>query len=329
MMGEHGIFEHARYKNPRASHGYCTDDMARLLVVTSREINPGPIVTSLSHDSLRFIVEAQNAKGEVRNRRDRDGLWRDRFSVEDCWGRSLWALGTAIAHHPDEKIRETSLVHFELSASLNSPWPRSMAYAAIGAYEVLQAHPDNSGAMKLLSDAERIIGKRGSKPSWPWPEPRLTYANAVIPESMILSGHALGHQDVMEDGFFLLAWLLNRELCQGHLSVTPTSGRGPNDRQPAFDQQPIEVASMADACARAEEISARHEMPVDLWFSGVASSVAWFLGNNDAHSPMWDPESGGGFDGLEANGPNLNQGTESTLSVISTFQHARRLFIRE
>jgi len=40
---------------------------------------------------------------------------------------------------------------------------------------------------------------------------------------------------------------------------------------------------------------------------------------------MWDSEGGGGYAGLRANGPNLNQGTESTLSVISTFQHARRL----
>jgi hypothetical protein len=40
---------------------------------------------------------------------------------------------------------------------------------------------------------------------------------------------------------------------------------------------------------------------------------------------MWDPETGGGFDGLLAAGVNLNQGAESTLAVISTMQHARRL----
>ena len=39
---------------------------------------------------------------------------------------------------------------------------------------------------------------------------------------------------------------------------------------------------------------------------------------------MWDPETGGGFDGLHADGVNLNQGAESTLAVLSTLQHARR-----
>jgi len=38
---------------------------------------------------------------------------------------------------------------------------------------------------------------------------------------------------------------------------------------------------------------------------------------------MWDPETGGAFDGLEFDGANLNQGTESTLALLSTMQHAR------
>ena len=36
---------------------------------------------------------------------------------------------------------------------------------------------------------------------------------------------------------------------------------------------------------------------------------------------MWDPVSGGGYDGLRADGPNLNQGAESTLALISTMQY--------
>ena len=39
---------------------------------------------------------------------------------------------------------------------------------------------------------------------------------------------------------------------------------------------------------------------------------------------MSDPDSGGGYDGLRADGPNLNQGAESTLALISTMQHSRR-----
>ena len=38
---------------------------------------------------------------------------------------------------------------------------------------------------------------------------------------------------------------------------------------------------------------------------------------------MFDPATGGGYDGLQADGLNLNQGAESTLAMLSTAQHAR------
>jgi len=53
--------------------------------------------------------------------------------------------------------------------------------------------------------------------------------------------------------------------------------------------------------------------------------AAWFLGDNDAGTPMWDPATGGGYDGLTRQGPNLNQGAESTLALIATLQHLRNL----
>ncbi len=37
---------------------------------------------------------------------------------------------------------------------------------------------------------------------------------------------------------------------------------------------------------------------------------------------MWDPVTGGGYDGLTATGPNLNQGAESTLAFVTTMQYS-------
>jgi hypothetical protein len=79
---------------------------------------------------------------------------------------------------------------------------------------------------------------------------------------------------------------------------------------------------LADACARARAVTGDPR-----WDDGVALAVAWFLGDNDAATPLWDPDSGGGCDGLEAAGRNENQGAESTLAVLSTFQLARRAVV--
>jgi hypothetical protein len=118
----------------------------------------------------------------------------------------------------------------------------------------------------------------------------------------------------------LLEWLLDRETRAGHLSVTPVGGSGPDDHGPAFDQQPIEVAALADACARAQAVDGDRR-----WKDGIAAASGWFLGHNDGGVLMWDPDTGGAFDGLQRDGANLNQGTESTLALLSTMQHARSL----
>ena len=109
-------------------------------------------------------------------------------------------------------------------------------------------------------------------------------------------------------------------LRDGHLSVTPVGGSGSGDHGPRFDQQPIEVSALADACARADLIN-----PDRRWVDGITLATNWFLGDNDRQVVMWDPISGGAFDGLQPDGANLNQGTESTLALLSTLQHARSL----
>ncbi|MEO8261170.1 MAG: hypothetical protein ABI566_01260 [Pseudolysinimonas sp.] len=53
----------------------------------------------------------------------------------------------------------------------------------------------------------------------------------------------------------------------------------------------------------------------------------WFDGVNDIGLEMVDPGTGAGYDGLEAGGRNENQGAESTLAALSTFQRARELGI--
>jgi hypothetical protein len=40
---------------------------------------------------------------------------------------------------------------------------------------------------------------------------------------------------------------------------------------------------------------------------------------------MFDPGTGGGYDGLERHGRNENQGAESTLAMLSTAQQACRI----
>jgi hypothetical protein len=56
------------------------------------------------------------------------------------------------------------------------------------------------------------------------------------------------------------------------------------------------------------------------WIRGVDRAVGWFLGENDGQVPLYDPDTGGGYDGLPPRGHSENQGAESTLALISALQ---------
>lgn len=318
MTDDRGTFEHARFAEPRPEHGYCTDDMARVLVVATRAPDPNGDVNRLAGVAVRFLNDAQALTGDCRNRMDSTGGWLDEPTLGDCWGRCLWGLGTAAAHSRVGLVRKMAVVQFERAAQRRSTWPRAMAFAALGAAELLAVDPEHRAARELIADYAAGVAEPNGDPAWPWPEPRLTYANAVIAEAMIAAGVALDAPALWQRGLELLGWLVEYETTDGHFSPTPVAGRGPGDVRPAFDQQPIEVATLADACARAAAVDAR-----PIWPAAVLVAAAWFQGANDAGQLMWDPETGAGFDGLHADGVNRNQGAESTLAVLSTLQQAR------
>jgi hypothetical protein len=320
LTDRRGTFEHACLAEPRPEHGYCTDDVARVLVVATREPDAEGPVNGLAGLAVRFLNEAQAYSGGCRNRMDNKGHWTDEPSTEDHWGRCIWGLGTAAAHSDVSMVRRLAVIQFERAAQTRSVHPRAMAFAALGAAELLSVDPEHGAARKLITDYAACLPAPNGDPAWPWPEPRLTYANAVLAEAMIAAGVALDDMMLRQRGLDLLRWLVECETSDGHLSPTPVGGRGAEDARPGFDQQPVEVASLADACARAAVVDA-----AAIWPDTVRTAAAWFMGDNDAGQQMWDPETGGGYDGLHADGVNGNQGAESTLAVISTLQQAQRL----
>jgi hypothetical protein len=198
-----------------------------------------------------------------------------------------------------------------------------MAFAGLGAAEVLRAEPRSRDAAELLADAATVIGLPGSDPQWRWPEPELTYANPALAEVLIHAGDLLGDEPLLTDGLRMLGWLCRMQEHNGHLSTVPVGGWRPGVPKHRHDQQPIEAAATADACATAAAVTGD-----DAWEAPLFQAIAWFLGDNDKGTVMYDPQTGGGYDGLTPDGPNLNQGAESTLALVSTLQHAGALVSR-
>lgn len=216
-------------------------------------------------------------------------------------------------------MRQLSLEAFESSEVFQSPHLRANAYAAMGAAEIVGTGGSFQPAVDLLDRTTTAL-IRAARSAIPWPEARLTYDNARIPEALLAAGLALGDERRTAVGMRLLEWLVGNETRGTHFSFTPVAGRVPGDRGPAFDQQPIEAWGMADACHQAFVASGDSR-----WHELALRAGSWLFGSNDANAVMYDEESGATYDGLTASGVNLNQGAESTLAGLGILQVAASL----
>lgn len=314
LTGRHGLYEHARHNTPRISHGHTTDDNARALVVLSTAF-PHRAEGEAFEPYLRFVVSGK-VEGGWHNRMSHAGVWTDRRGSDDAHGRAIWGLGFVIGsgYQPEAAVEA-----LRIGLRFTSQHPRAVSYAVLGAVAALGSGPVDSAAERFLSTAmSRLPEPRVG--SWRWPEERLSYANARIPEAMIRAGHALGDSGRLQTGLDLLAWLIESERGERGFSFTPVGGRGPDDPRPAFDQQPIEAWSMADACHAA--LVAEGD---DLWRDGLEAAGRWFLGRNDVGAQVYEAATGAGFDGLEPHGVNQNRGAESTLAALGSLARLHEL----
>jgi hypothetical protein len=313
-----GVFEHALHADARPEHGYCLDDAARALLVVVREPDRSSTLDTLAETYLRFVEAALTSDGRAHNRRPIGGPWTDDADTGDWWGRAVWALGVASGAATTPLMRHRASRAFTRAAQQTSPFLHASAFAALGASAVLRARPADASALRLAHHFIGMVLPPDGR-SWQWPQARMRYGNGSIAEALLSAGVAVHDALAAAHGLELVRFLLAQETKGGHLSLTGTAGRGPQDQGPMFDQQPIEAAAIADACATAFEVTGAPE-----FLDGMRRAWAWFEGDNDSRTVMVDHLSGAGFDGLEIDGRNDNRGAESTLAALSTWQVARR-----
>jgi hypothetical protein len=323
-----GIMQHAIGSRPDPGHGYCVDDVARALQVDllhGRELG-WPAVGDRARHGLDFLAEAfDDATGRFRNFRSVDGSWVDGIGSEDCHGRAFHALGDVIADAPDVRMVEAATALFDkaLPAALGLTALRAQASVLLGCAARLGAAPDPATTDACRPLAVEFLARFPSDgdSTWPWPEPRLTYENALPARALIVAGQTFGSQAMIDAGLRVIDWLIEvQTTTDGHLSPIG-NGFWPRDGHKArFDQQPIEATALLLAAESAYRVTGydRHR-------NAMERAYAWFLGKNDLGADVADPLRGAGYDGLTAHGVNTNQGAESTLMWLIAAEHIRML----
>ena len=323
LTTDFGIIQFAKITEPDLASGYTVDDNARALIAVAKhfELTGKFSDLPLINIYLKFILFSQQEDGTFLNYVTSDKYFFDKNedeNLEDANGRAIWALG--------EFLSLKQLLDFNLQAQVEIAFqnaihsiqhlqsPRAIAFSIKGLYYYYRFKKEESTLLLIIKLADNLVSKyRGvSNDEWQWYEDYLTYANAVIPEAMLLAGECTQNklfEDIAHKTFdFLLETTLNEE------KIKVISNRGWHHKgkdKNHFGEQPIEVAYTILA------LDTFYKSTNDkVYLDKMRTAFNWFLGENHLNQIIYNPVTGGCYDGLEENHINLNQGAESTVSYL-------------
>ncbi|WP_310554904.1 glycosyltransferase [Flavobacterium sp.] len=320
-----GMIQFSEINQPNLNSGYTLDDNARALVAICQHFELTKDASDIKYILLyyKFIKHCLQSEGYFLNYVDENRKFtkQNNENLADANGRAIWALGYLISISdllPEDLILDAQLTiqkTFNYIDKIHSP--RAMSFIIKGIYY------SNKNTKKLVNTmfinhlANRLVQmfRHESKPNWEWYESYLTYGNSIIPEAMLCAYLQTGdeiYKDIAKTSF---DFLLSKIFTENTIKVISNKGWMQSDlsknNEKIGGEQPIDVAYTIIA------LSSFYEAFNDFtYLQKMELGFSWFLGNNHLEKIIYNPSTGGCYDGLEEDYINLNQGAESTVSYL-------------
>ena len=324
-----GILQHGRGIVPDRAHGYCIDDNARALMLLN-SLGPTAFARNevLAMRYASFVQHAWNpANGRFRNFMGYDRQWLEAEGSEDSNGRALWALGHCAGRAPLSGLADWGLEWFGRTAAMAQDFrsPRAIAFAMLGADELLLRHPAHAEARALIERGGAFLHtlwKSSRRPGWDWFEAGLAYDNARLAEALMRAGLRLRSLPLEEAGLAALDWLCDHQTgAGGWFRPAGSEGFGLAGETLPFDQQPLEAWATIAACGEAFVSTG-----LPRWSARADMAWRWFHGDNDRSLALASAATGRCCDGLTPRGVNANVGAESVLAFHLAYHAMDDLF---
>ncbi|WP_408587285.1 glycosyltransferase [Novosphingobium sp.] len=317
MSDDTGMFQHSIGVVPDRRHGYCIDDNVRALMLMG-EADAVPLAERQHWATIyaSFIQYAWNPDEQrFRNFMAFDRSWCEDVGSEDSNGRTLWALGHAMARAPDAGLRAWARQWFDIAAEPLSrvTYPRATAFTMLGALQALKVAPDHQSAREVVERGGTMLHSllaAERRPDWAWFETVLGYDNPRMPQALIEAAQLTGRQDWLESGLDALRFICAQQVSAAGLfrPIGSETFHRPFDSMP-FDQQPLEAWAAIDAAAAAWRATRDK-----VWLDHAEAAWRWYLGANDRGVVLGDLATGRCRDGITPQGANENCGAESILA---------------
>lgn len=323
MTDKTGIIQFSKINEPDIDSGYTLDDNARAMIAMCMHYKHSCDIESVGYilKYLNFIKHCQQPNGDFLNYTNQQNQFTNQnneVNLNDSNGRAVWALGylLSLAEFLPEKIVDEARIIIEQNLpridSMHST--RAMAFAIKGLfyYQNYSNSPNNLVLIKTLANRLVQMFRHESGNKWVWFEGYLTYANSILPEALLYAWQLTNdpvYLDIAKRSFsFLLTQIFNKNGIEV-ISNKEWSLRGQEAGQ--FGEQPIDVAYTIMTLSKFYDVLKDEDYRVKM---NIAFN--WFLGENRLHQIIYNPCTGGCYDGLEESNINLNQGAESTVSYL-------------
>ena len=320
-----GMIQFSKINQPDIDSGYTLDDNARALVAICQHFELTNDEADLKYINLHFdfIKYCFQSDDYFLNYVDVNKKFTKQNSenLADANGRAIWALGYLISIGDllpielNEKVELIMRVALKNVSKIHST--RAIAFIIKGIYysNLKNNTVQNISLIQHLANKLVQMYKHESREDWQWYESYLTYANSILPEAMLCAYLATDDAVYKEIAKKSFDFLLSKIYRNGRIRVISNKGWLTSGEEINYEkvggEQPIDVAYTILALSKFYDAFQEEK-----YLRKMEIGFSWFLGNNHLHQIIYNPCTGGCYDGLEDDYVNLNQGAESTVSYL-------------
>ncbi len=323
MTTDVGMIQFSKINQPDLSTGYTLDDNARALIAICMhyELTADNNDLPLLQTYLNFIQRCLLPSGRFENYIDEKlnvTKQNRETNLDDANGRAIWALGFLISEEPllpaKLIIQANSIMQIAITQLEEIHSTRAMAFIIKGLYYYNEVFGTTETIRIIEKMANRMVQmyKHESSAEWEWFESYLTYANSILPEALLNAWLVTGnrtYKEVAASSFrFLASKIFNKN---GIEVISNKQWLQKGDNLNHYGEQPIDVAYTIMTLSKFYDVF--HD---EQYRSKMETAFNWFQGKNRLNQIIYNPCTGGCYDGLEEHNVNLNQGAESTVSYL-------------
>ncbi len=312
---------HSTYKGePDLRAGYDLEDNAMALFVFCMHYKFSGDINDITYirKYLKFIYHCYQSEGVFYKYIDYERKFttlNHQENLEDTQAKAIWGLGYLFSMKsllPTEMTEIAGLmIENTLSLTKNFKSAKSIALVIKGLYYYYSVNEAVKDLTLIKTLANKLVEmyNQTSHENWKWFEPKFSTSASILSGALLntwlITGDTIYRNIAVESFEFLYSRMFNGYSID---IKSANDWNADNQLNPHVGNQPCDIAFYIITSSKFYLMCKENE-----YFCRMDGAFKWFLGDNRLKQMIYNPISGGCFDGLDEEHVNLNQSADSAL----------------